>query len=210
MAKSKSSRRWLKEHFSDPFVKQAQKEGYRSRAVYKLIELDEKYRILTSGASVIDLGAAPGAWSEYAVSRVGMKGSVIALDILPMDSIAGVSFIQGDFTEREPLKELMSVLNGEQVDTVLSDMAPNMSGIESVDQARSIYLVELAIDLATKVLKPKGAFICKIFQGSGFDEVVLLLRQTFKSVRIRKPQASRPRSTEVYIVANELRSIKDS
>lgn len=208
MVKSKSSQRWLKEHFADPFVKQAQKEGYRSRAVFKLIELDEKYRILTSGASVIDLGAAPGAWSEYAAKRVGPKGRVVALDILPMDSLAGVTFIQGDFTEPEPLAALMQTLGGAQVDCVLSDMAPNMSGIESVDQARSIYLVELAVDFAAQVLKPSGTLAFKIFQGEGFDQIVLNLRKMYTSVRIRKPQASRPRSSEVYVVAAGRRVIK--
>jgi 23S rRNA (uridine2552-2'-O)-methyltransferase len=201
MARSKSSKRWLKEHFSDPFVKQAQKEGYRSRAVFKLIELDEKYRILSPGASVIDLGAAPGAWSEYAAQRVGPKGRVVALDILPMDSLPNVTFIQGDFTEAEPLEALMNALDGEQVDCLLSDMAPNLSGIESADQARSIYLVELAIDLADEVLKPSGTLLFKIFQGKGFDEIVQNLRKRYNQVRIRKPKASRPRSPEVYIVA---------
>jgi 23S rRNA (uridine2552-2'-O)-methyltransferase len=205
MARSKSSGRWLQEHFKDPFVIQSQKMGYRSRAVFKLKELDDKYRFLKPGASVVDLGAAPGAWSQYAVEKVGKKGKVVALDILPMDSLAGVTFIQGDFTESEPLEQLKETLAGEKVDVVLSDMAPNMSGLDAVDQPRSIYLVELAVAFAAEALGPGGVLVSKVFQGEGFDALISDLRKSYSRVIIRKPSASRPRSREVYLLASSPR-----
>lgn len=197
----KSSRRWLREHFSDTYVKQAQQAGYRSRAVYKLLELHERYKLFKPGMVVIDLGAAPGGWSQVLVDLLGPKGRIIALDILPMDPITGVEFIEGDFTQETVEAELTELLGESTVDWVLSDMAPNISGIDSVDQPRSIYLAELALEFALKVLPPKGGFLVKVFQGEGFDGYLKLLRDNFKSVAIRKPKASRGRSSEVYILA---------
>ncbi len=205
MSRSKSSKRWLQEHHSDPFVQQARREGYRSRAVYKLMELQEKDRLLRPGQFVIDLGAAPGGWSEYASQFVGDGGRLIAVDILPMDPIGAVDIIEGDFTEQETLDRILGLIDHQPVDLVLSDMAPNMSGIESVDQPRSMYLVELAFDLAREVLGPKGGFVVKMFQGEGFDALVRDFRQVFQSVRFRKPKASRPRSREVYAVCQGLK-----
>ncbi len=205
MSRSKSSKRWLQEHHSDPFVQQARREGYRSRAVYKLMELQEKDRLLRPGQFVIDLGAAPGGWSEYASQFVGDGGRLIAVDILPMDPIGAVDIVEGDFTEQETLERILGLIDHQPVDLVLSDMAPNMSGIESVDQPRSMYLVELAFDLAREVLGPKGGFVVKMFQGEGFDALVRDFRQVFQSVRFRKPKASRPRSREVYAVCQGLK-----
>ena len=201
MKKSKSSRRWLDRHFSDEFVKRSQKEGYRSRAVYKLLEIQEKDRIFRPGQVVVDLGAAPGGWSQLAEKLVGDKGRVVALDILPMDSIAGVDFIQGDFREDAVLGQLRELLGDQQVDLVISDMAPNVSGVSAVDQPRAMYLCELALDFAREVLRPGGGFVVKVFQGEGFDEYIRDLRSSFKKVVTRKPKASRPRSREVYLVA---------
>lgn len=200
---TKSSRRWLKEHFSDPYVKQAQQAGYRSRAVYKLLELHERDKLFKSGMTIIDLGAAPGGWSQVIVEILGSKGRIIALDILPMDPLSGVDIIQGDFTEESVADELFHRLGEDTlVDWVLSDMAPNLSGIDSVDQPRSIYLAELALDFAVKVLPShEGGFLVKVFQGEGFDEFLKHVRQHFKKVQIRKPKASRGRSREVYILA---------
>lgn len=205
MARSKSSKRWLQEHHSDPFVQQARREGYRSRAVYKLMELQEKDRLLRPGQFVIDLGAAPGGWSEYASHFVGDGGRLIAVDILPMDPIGDVDIIEGDFTEQAVFDRILDLIDHQPVDLVLSDMAPNMSGIESVDQPKSMYLVELAHDLAREVLDPKGGFVVKMFQGEGFDAMVRDFRQSYQSVRFRKPQASRPRSREVYAVCQGLK-----
>lgn len=205
MARSKSSKRWLQEHHSDPFVQQARREGYRSRAVYKLMELQEKDRLLRPGQFVIDLGAAPGGWSEYASHFVGEGGRLIAVDILPMDPIGDVDIIEGDFTEQAVFDRILDLIDHQPVDLVLSDMAPNMSGIESVDQPKSMYLVELAHDLAREVLGPKGGFVVKMFQGEGFDAMVRDFRQSYQSVRFRKPQASRPRSREVYAVCQGLK-----
>ena len=202
MARSKSSGRWLQEHFSDNYVKESQKLGYRSRAVFKLQELDDKDHFLKGGSLVIDLGAAPGAWSQYAAEKIGRKGEVIALDILPVDPIANVSVIEGDFTDQAPLDELIRLIDDRPVDVVLSDMAPNMSGIDAVDQPRSMYLVELAVEFADQVLRPGGWFVSKVFQGEGFDELIRQLRQKYGTVKARKPKASRPRSREVYIVAS--------
>jgi len=201
MPRSKSSQRWLKEHFSDPFVKRAQTEGWRSRAVFKLEELLARDRLLKPGMIVVDLGAAPGGWSQMVRERLGDAGRIIALDILPMQGIAGVEFIEGDFREKNALRQLENTLAGQKVDLVLSDMAPNMSGVESVDQARVMYLVELATEFATAHLKPEGAFLVKLFQGQGFDEYLRNLRQSFERVVVRKPKASRARSSEVYALA---------
>lgn len=201
MSRSKSSSRWLQEHFNDQYVKASQKDGYRSRASYKLLELDAKDKILRPGATVVDLGAAPGGWSQVAIKAVGDKGRVLASDILPMDSIAGVTFIQGDFTEETVLEQLLSEMGGDKADLVISDMAPNMSGIAQVDQPKSMYLVELALDMANQVLKPGGTFVTKVFQGEGFDDFFRSCRESFQKVLTRKPDASRARSREVYVVA---------
>lgn len=201
MAKSKSSHRWLREHFNDPYVKQTQKDGYRSRASYKLLELQDKDKLIKPGMTVIDLGAAPGGWSQVASQLVGRKGRVLALDILPMDALPDVEFVQGDFTEDAALTALLERLGDARADLVISDMAPNISGIAHVDQPKSMYLVELALDLARQTLKPNGAFVAKVFQGEGFDALFRDLKVTFARVAARKPAASRPRSREVYLVA---------
>jgi len=205
MARSKSSARWLKEHVNDPFVKQAQKDGYRSRASYKLKELNEKDKLIKPGMLVIDLGSAPGGWSQIASELVGEQGKLIASDILPMDPLPDVDFIQGDFTEEAVFDEIMRAIANRPVDVVISDMAPNLSGISSADQAASIYLIELALDMAQQVLKPKGSFIAKAFQGEGYDAFVTLVREQFETVVIRKPDSSRARSREVYVVAKGFR-----
>jgi 23S rRNA (uridine2552-2'-O)-methyltransferase len=201
--KSSSSRRWLREHFADTYVKQAQQAGYRSRAVYKLLELQERDKLFKPGMTVIDLGAAPGGWSQIIVDWVGRKGRVIALDILPMEPLDRVEFIQGDFTDDAVLTILLEQLGDTKVDWVISDMAPNMSGIDSVDQPRSIELAELALDFALQVFQgnPSGGFLVKVFQGEGFDPFLMAIRKNFKKVTIRKPKASRDRSREVYILA---------
>ena len=201
MARTKSSRRWLKEHFDDEYVLRAQREGYRSRAVYKLEELDRKYRILKPGMTVVDLGAAPGGWSQYARARVGSKGRVIALDILPMDPVDGVEFVQGDFREDAVLAQLLQLLGGQTADLVISDLAPNISGMQAVDQPRAMYLVELVADFAGQILHPGGSLLTKIFQGEGFDALVRELRPQYEKLVVRKPRASRPRSREVYLLA---------
>jgi 23S rRNA (uridine2552-2'-O)-methyltransferase len=206
MAKSKSSNRWLEEHFNDHYVKQSQIDGYRSRASYKLLELNEKDKLIRRGMSVVDLGSAPGGWSQVAVRLVGDKGQVLASDILPMDGIAGVDFIQGDFTEESVFNQLMECLGGAGADVVISDMAPNMSGMEAVDQPQAMYLVELALDMAQQVLKPKGAFVAKVFHGEGFDPFLKDVRNLFEKVVVRKPAASRARSREVYLVAKGYKS----
>lgn len=201
MARSVSSRRWLDEHFSDEYVQRAQREGYRSRAVYKLMELQERDRFLKPGQRVVDLGAAPGGWTQYAAQVVGAKGHVFALDLLPMDHFAHTTVIQGDFTEDAVLDQLKQQLEGKSVDVVLSDMAPNMSGVESVDIPRSMYLAELALAFCDEMLRPDGVFVTKLFQGEGFDAYVKEVRSRFRAVNVRKPKASRPRSREVYLVA---------
>lgn len=201
MARSKSSRRWLREHFDDEYVQRAQREGWRSRAVYKLEELDQKYRLLKPGMTVVDLGAAPGGWSQYAARALGAKGRVIALDILPMDPLPGVVFIEGDFRDEAVLTRLEAVLGDHAIDLVMSDMAPNISGMGAVDQPRAMYLVELAVDFARQHLRAGGTFVAKVFQGEGFDALVQDLRRDFGRVAVRKPKASRPRSREVYLVA---------
>ncbi|UZE96847.1 23S rRNA (uridine(2552)-2'-O)-methyltransferase RlmE [Alkalimarinus alittae] len=198
MARSKSSPQWLKEHFDDPYVKLSQKEGYRTRASYKLIELHEKDRLFKPGMTVVDLGAAPGGWSQVAIKYVGDHGRVVASDILPMDSIAGVDFVQGDFTEQEPFDQILELLGDQKADLVISDMAPNMSGSASVDIPRAMYLIELALDMAEQVLKPGGTFVAKVFQGEGFDDLIKQMRARYSKVYSRKPDASRARSREVY------------
>lgn len=203
--KRSSSKAWLKEHREDPYVQQAQREGYRSRACYKLLELQQRDRLFRPGMTVLDLGSAPGGWSQVAARLVGHSGRVVASDILPMDSIAGVEFIQGDFTEEAVFRQILAAVSGLPVDLVMSDMAPNMSGMNAVDQPRSIYLVELAMDLARQVLAPGGVFVSKVFQGEGFDAVFRDLRDSFDKVLTRKPRASRPRSREVYLVARGYR-----
>jgi 23S rRNA (uridine2552-2'-O)-methyltransferase len=205
MAKSKSSQNWLKEHFDDQYVKKAQQAGYRSRATFKLEEIDKKDKLIRPGMHVVDLGAAPGGWSDYAFNRVGDKGTVVALDILPMTPLTGVHFIQGDFREDEVLDELNNVLNGQQIDLVLSDMAPNMSGMDSIDQPASMYLVELALDFAVNNLSKNGAFLVKVFQGEGFDAFLKDMRNNFVKVTTRKPEASRARSRETYLLARGLK-----
>lgn len=201
MAKSKSSGRWLKEHFDDVWVKKAQEEGYRSRASFKLIEIQEKDQIIRPGMKVIDLGAAPGGWSQVAAKYVGENGVVIASDILPMDAIADVEFVQGDFTEQEVFDRILQSIDDRQFDLVISDMAPNMSGVVAVDLPKSMCLVELALDLAVSVLKPGGAFLAKVFQGEGYDQLRDQLKQQFQVLKSRKPAASRNRSKEIYLLA---------
>ena len=200
--KKSSSRAWLKEHHDDIFVQRAQKEGYRSRAVYKLMEINDKDQVLRRGMSVLDLGSAPGGWSQVAAKLVGEAGRVVASDILLMDALPDVVFVQGDFTEQETYDRIVASLNDKPLDVVLSDMAPNMSGMPEVDQPRSMYLVELATELAERALAPGGAFITKVFQGEGFEPWFRQIRDRFDRVTTRKPEASRPRSREVYIVAS--------
>ena len=199
--RSKSSHNWLREHFNDPFVKQAQKDGYRSRASYKLLEIQEKDRLIRPGMSVIDLGAAPGGWSQVTSRLIGGQGRLIASDILEMDSIPDVTFIQGDFTQDEVLQRILEAVGDSHVDLVISDMAPNMSGTPAVDMPRAMFLCELALDLATRVLKPGGDFLIKIFQGEGFDVYLKDVRSKFDKVQMRKPSSSRDRSREQYLLA---------
>ncbi len=203
MTRSKSSRRWLKEHFDDPYVQRAQKEGHRGRAIYKLIEIQEKDLILRPGMVVIDLGAAPGSWSEYAAKAVGGSGRVFALDILPMEPIPGTTILQGDFREEIVLTQLRAALSDRPVDLVMSDMAPNISGMNAVDQPRAMHLAELALALGEEVLRPGGDLLIKVFQGAGFDEFSRQLRERFRKVLFRKPKASRARSREVYALARD-------
>lgn len=201
MARSKSSGRWLDEHVNDPYVKMAQKDGYRSRASYKLLELLDKDKLLRPGMLVMDLGSAPGGWSQVVARRLGGKGRVLATDILPMEAIAEVEFIQGDFTDDAVFQQILAALGGARPQLVLSDIAPNISGVAAADQAASIHLVELALDMARQVLEEGGTFVAKLFQGEGSDAWLKDLRTSFDKVVIRKPEASRPRSREVYVVA---------
>ena len=201
MSRSKSSAGWLREHFNDEYVKKAQAEGLRSRAVYKLEELIARDHLLKLGSTVVDLGAAPGSWSQLVRQRLGTTGQVIALDILPMDAIPGVDFLQGDFREESVLRELESRLQGQSVDLVLSDLAPNMSGVALADQIRAMALAELALDFSRQWLRPGGSFLIKLFQGAGFDDYLRGLRAEFTRVTMRKPKASRARSREVYALA---------
>jgi 23S rRNA (uridine2552-2'-O)-methyltransferase len=207
--RSKSSGRWLREHFSDPFVQRAQAQGWRSRAVFKLEEIDQRERVLRQGDCCIDLGAAPGAWSQYARRKVGAAGHVLASDILPMDEVPGVEFIQGDFREEAVLGALLASVPERKADVVLSDMAPSFSGVDAIDQPRSMYLAELALDLATQVLKPRGRALIKTFQGAGFQELVQAARRRFAKVKLVKPTASRARSPEVYLLAMEFLPARD-
>lgn len=201
MARSKSSHRWLGEHFSDEYVKKAQQEGYRSRAVYKLKEIQDRDRIIQPAMKIVDLGAAPGGWSQYATELLGCKGRIVASDILPIDPLPFVEFVQGDFREDDVLQAILDLLGNERADLVISDMAPNMSGVDAVDQPRAIHLCELALDMAQRVLKPNGCFLVKLFQGEGSEAYLKDVKQHFKTVKIRKPAASRPRSREVYVLA---------
>lgn len=196
---------WMKEHFDDRYVQQSWQDGYRSRASYKLLALDEKDKLLRAGMTVIDLGAAPGGWSQVAAEKVGDEGRVIASDILEMDALAGVDFVQGDFTEDSVLEEILARLENRPVDLVMSDMAPNMSGMAAIDQPQAMYLVELALDLARQTLSPGGVFLAKVFQGEGFEAYLKELRGGFKRVVTRKPEASRARSREVYLLAEGFR-----
>ncbi|ALM90792.1 MULTISPECIES: 23S rRNA (uridine(2552)-2'-O)-methyltransferase RlmE [Alteromonas] len=198
---SASSKRWLTEHFNDHYVQKAQKQGKRSRAFFKLEEIQQKDKLISTGNTVVDLGAAPGGWSQLASELVGDNGQVIACDILPMDSIVGVDFLQGDFRDEAVLNALLNRIGGNTVDIVLSDMAPNLSGNASVDQAGSMYLCELALDMCHQVLKPGGSFVIKVFQGEGFDAYLRALRDAFTTIKTRKPDSSRSRSREVYLVA---------
>ena len=203
MKPSKTSKQWMREHINDPFVKLAQKEGYRSRAAYKLLEIDTKDRLLKPGAVVVDLGATPGGWSQVAATRVGRNGKVIALDLLPLDPLAGVEFIQGDFRDDAVLKQLEGLLQGKPVDLVISDMAPNICGVASADQARAMHLAELAMEFALEWLKPEGSFLVKVFQGEGFEDYYKLMRSRFAKVVTRKPKASRDRSSELYLLGTK-------
>ncbi len=205
MARSKSSGRWLKEHFDDEFVKRAQSDGYRSRAVYKLLEIDEKDHLLRPGLRVVDLGAAPGGWTQVAVRKVGEKGVVIATDLLEIEPIPGAIFLQGDFREDVLLEQLLSRVGGEEVDLVLSDMAPNMSGVPAVDIPKAMVLVEMAHDFARQTLRKGGDLLMKVFQGEGFDQLLQALRADFQVVITRKPKASRGRSREVYLLARKFK-----
>jgi 23S rRNA (uridine2552-2'-O)-methyltransferase len=201
MARTKSSSRWLQRHVNDPYVKQAQKDGYRSRSAYKLIELNDKDKLLRPGMRVMDLGSAPGGWSQVAGRLVGSKGRVLATDILPMDPVTNVDFIQGDFTEEAVIQQLLEWLKGEKFDLIVSDIAPNLTGIDSADQASSMYFLELALDTVRQTLKPGATFVAKMFQGQGSDAYLKDLRGSFSKISIRKPGASRPESREVYVVA---------
>jgi len=201
--RSVSSQRWLKEHFDDQFVQKAQKKGLRSRAVFKLEEIQKRDKLIKKGQTVVDLGAAPGGWSQYVADYFNGDGQIIACDILAMDPIAGVDFLQGDFREELVLDALLQRIGGKNVEVVLSDMAPNMSGNSTVDQARSMYLVELALDMCHQVLKPGGSFVVKVFQGQGFEPFLKDVRAAFNDVKTRKPESSRARSREVYLVATD-------
>lgn len=205
--RSKSSGRWLAEHFADPYVRRAKDAGLRSRAAFKIEELDAVERLVVPGAVIVDLGAAPGGWSQYAARKMAGKGRVFALDLLPMDAIVGVTFMQGDFREQAVLDALLAEIDGGRVDLVLSDMAPNISGVDVVDHARAADLESLALDFALRVLGPEGALVMKVFQGAGFQELLAEARRRFNSVRMRKPKASRQRSSETYLVARGPRPV---
>ena len=199
-SKNKSSKQWMREHVNDPFVQLAQKEGYRSRAAYKLLEIDAKDHLLKPGTVVVDLGATPGGWSQVAATKVGRSGKVIALDLLPLDPLAGVDFLLGDFREDAVLQQLENLLQGKPVGLVISDMAPNISGVASADQARAVHLAELAMEFALQHLKQDGGFLVKVFQGAGFEDFLKLMRSRFVKVVSRKPKASRDRSSELYLL----------
>ncbi|MDO8892409.1 MAG: 23S rRNA (uridine(2552)-2'-O)-methyltransferase RlmE [Sulfurimicrobium sp.] len=204
MKRSRTSKAWMREHLTDPYVQMANKEGYRSRAVYKLMEIDERDHLLKPGMTVVDLGAAPGSWTQVVAKKISSAGLLIALDILPMEPVHGAKFIQGDFREDAVLSQLEAALQGRPVDLVISDMAPNISGIGLSDQARSMHLAELAMEFSCQHLKPGGNFLVKVFQGDGFDDFVREMRARFSQVQVRKPKASRGRSTEVYMLGKGL------
>lgn len=205
MSRSKTSKAWMREHINDPYVQKAKAEGYRSRAAYKLIELDLKDRLLAPGQLVVDLGAAPGSWSQVAAAKLGSKGRVVAVDLLPMDPLPRVHFVQGDFREQEVLAALLQALGGSKADLVICDLAPNISGIGVSDQARSMYLAELALEFALQCLKPGGTLLVKVFQGAGFTEFLRAMRKAFAKVGSRKPEASRGRSSEMYLLGKGLK-----
>jgi 23S rRNA (uridine2552-2'-O)-methyltransferase len=205
--RSKSSGRWLEEHFADPYVRGAQERGLRSRAAFKLEEIDCAEKLIFPGAVIVDLGAAPGGWSQYAARRLGGRGIVHALDLLPMDAIPGVNFLQGDFREQAVLDELLRRLGDRCADLVMSDMAPNITGVDVVDQARAAELEQLALEFSRQVLGPQGALVMKVFQGAGFRELLQAARSAFHAVRMRKPKASRQRSSETYLVARKPRPV---
>lgn len=207
MARSKSSHRWLKEHFQDEYVKRAQREGYRSRAVYKLAEIQEKYHLIKPGMAVVDLGAAPGGWSQYALGLLGNLGQIVALDLLPLEPLPGVTLLQGDFREDAVLEQLLKILEGKAVDLVMSDIAPNISGVDAVDIPRAMYLAELAVDFADQVLSPGGSLLIKVFQGEGSDSLLHTIKERYRKVVVRKPRASRPRSREVYVLARDYKVV---
>lgn len=208
MTRTKSSGSWLQEHINDPYVKLAQKDGYRSRASYKLLQLQEKDRLLRPGMLVVDLGSAPGGWSQVAARLVGAQGKVVATDILAMDPIRNVDFVLGDFTDEKVLERILKLLDGRKPDLILCDIAPNISGIDSADQASAMYLVELSLDMARKVLKSKGDFVAKVFQGAGSEAFLKDLRTSFDKVNVRKPAASRSRSREVYVVGKSFKYVE--
>jgi 23S rRNA (uridine2552-2'-O)-methyltransferase len=205
MSRSKTSKAWMREHINDPYVQKAKAEGYRSRAAYKLLELDRKDRLLAPGQLVVDLGAAPGSWSQVAAAKLGAKGRVVAVDLLPMEPLPGVHFVQGDFREQEILDALLVALGGSKADLVISDLAPNISGIGVSDQARAMYLAELALEFAAQCLKPGGSLLVKVFQGVGFTEFLAAMRKAFAKVGSRKPEASRGRSSEMYLLGKGLK-----
>jgi 23S rRNA (uridine2552-2'-O)-methyltransferase len=205
--RSNSSDRWLREHFSDPYVKRAKAEGWRSRAVFKLEAIDRSSRLLKPGMMVLDLGAAPGAWSQYASRKVGVNGKVVANDLLPMEELPGVTFVQGDFREQAVVDRIEEALASARLDVLLSDMAPNLSGMDAIDAPRSMHLAELALDLALRLLKPQGIALIKLLQGAGFQEFVAAARREFRQVRLSKPEASRSRSPETYLLASGRRMV---
>lgn len=215
MSKNKFNKSWMKNHLDDPFVKLAQKEGYRARAAYKLIEIDEDARLIKPGQVIVDLGSTPGSWSQYVRRKLGthnqnqLNGTIIGLDLLPMEPIEGVHFLQGDFREESILSELEKLLEGRKVDLVLSDMAPNLSGIASADAARVEYLMELALDFAQTHLKPSGALLVKCFNGSAYNDIVKMFRDTFVTVTPKKPKASRDYSSEIFLLGRQLRHPSD-
>ena len=208
MKRSKTSRQWLHRHVTDPYVQRSKREGYRARSAYKLIEIDERDKLLKPGQVIVDLGAAPGGWSQVAAKRVGAAGKVVAIDLLPMDPVAGVTVLQADFGSRKGLDAVQAALGGRRVDVVLSDMAPNLSGIAVSDQARSMELAEIARDFALLHLQPEGALLTKIFQGAGYDDYLKSLRGAFRKVVVRKPDASRDESAEQFLLARGLKSAK--
>ena len=201
--RSRSSARWLKEHFADPFVQRAQSEGWRSRAVFKLEQIQASERLLRPGMRCVDLGAAPGSWSQYAARIVGGKSRIVATDILPMDALPGVEFVQGDFREAATLEQVLRCVGSDKVDLVMSDMAPNMAGIDAVDQPRSMYLAELALEFADRALAPGGDLLVKLFQGAGFEQIIRDARSRYGRVVTKKPKASRSRSPEIYLLARQ-------